>query len=81
KISYNYKYLPQDIAAAWVYWRGANYFVINGVAQSQSYTVEHINAVFVLEGYLTSNESNNDIINLFAQLGYSNTASINHSGG
>lgn len=49
--SYNKPNLPQEIAAAWVYWRGAKDFVINGVAQSQSYTVEPINAVFVLEGF------------------------------
>ncbi|ADA77996.1 hypothetical protein DR79_1449 [Francisella tularensis] len=79
--SYNKPNLPQEIAATWVYWRGAKDFVINGVAQPQSYTVEPINAVFVLEGFLTAKEANNYLINLFAQLGYSNTDSINHSGG
>lgn len=47
--SYNKPNLPQEIAAAWVYWRGAKDFIINGVAQPQSYTVEPINAVLYLK--------------------------------
>ncbi|BCD92392.1 hypothetical protein fh0823_25310 [Francisella halioticida] len=78
---YNEKNLPKNIAAAWVYWRGDKNFVINGVSQPQNYTVEPVNAIFVLNGFINAQQANNYLINLVAKLGYSNTDSINHSGG
>lgn len=42
-----------------------------GVAQPQSYSVEPINAVFVLEDFSTTKDANDYLINLFAnKLGY-----------
>ena len=35
----------------------------------------------MLEGFSTTKDANDYLINLFAKLGYSNTDSINHSGG
>ncbi|QIW11042.1 hypothetical protein [Francisella sp. LA112445] len=79
--SYSKEDLPKDIAAAWVYWRGEKNFIINGVSQPQNYTVEPINTIFVLNGFTNAQQANNYLINMVNKLGYSNTESINHSGG
>ncbi|MED7819362.1 MULTISPECIES: hypothetical protein [unclassified Francisella] len=78
---YNEKDLPKNIAAAWVYWRGEKNFIINGVSQPQDYTVEPINTIFILNGFTNAQQANNYLINMVNKLGYSNTDSINHSGG
>lgn len=78
---YDKKDLPKNIAAAWVYWRGEKNFIINGVSQPQNYTVEPINSIFILNGFTNAQQANNYLINMVAKLGYSNTDSINHSGG
>ncbi|AIT10318.1 hypothetical protein LO80_07345 [Candidatus Francisella endociliophora] len=79
--SYDDDSLPDDIAAAWVYWRGKKDFFINGVAQPERYTVEPINSIFVLSGFDTEKEANNYLISFVESLGYSNSDSANHSGG
>ena len=81
KYNTNDKTLPKNIAAAWVYWRGVENFIVNGVSQSEIYTVEPINAVFVLNDFDNTSQANNYLTRLVEKLGYSSADSINHSGG
>jgi hypothetical protein len=79
--NYNDKTLPKNIAAAWVYWRGVENFIVNGVSQPEIYTVEPVNAVFVLNDFDNTSQANDYLTRLVEKLGYSSADSINHSGG
>lgn len=71
----------KNIPAAWVYWIGDGYTVVDGHYQPYNRVLEPINFIFVVKGFDNTNKANNYMVSKLQQAGFTKEYSDQHSSG